>query len=241
VVKLAPSRSWDDAEPSERSGRVAPLPISLGDEMYVPTHFKEDRLAVLHDAIRQAGLATLVTGGPEGLDASHVPMLLDLTPAPFGTLFGHIARANPQWRGAAPDLQALAIFLGPDAYITPSWYATKRQTGEVVPTWNYVAVHAHGRVRFFDDPERLLGLVTKLTEAHEAGRPRPWAVSDAPGQYIRAHLAGIVGFELPIARLEGKWKMSQNRSTEDRAGAADGLDLEGDTVVAAIVRTAGRH
>ena len=208
--------------------------------MYVPSHFKEDRVPVLHDAIRRAGLATLVTLSPDGLGASHVPMLLDSAPTPFGTLYGHIARANPQWRSTAPDLQALAIFLGPDAYITPSWYETKRRTGQVVPTWDYVAVHAHGRVRFFDDTERLLAVVTKLTEAHEAARPKPWAVSDAPEEYIRTHLKNIVGLELPIARLEGKWKMSQNRPAEDRAGVVDGLEREGGepgNAVAAIMKT----
>ncbi len=208
--------------------------------MYLPSHFREDRVPVLHQAIRRAGLGTLVTVGPQDLDASHVPMLLDPQPEPFGTLYGHIARSNPQWRSAQADIQALAIFLGPDAYITPSWYATKRQSGKVVPTWNYVAVHAHGRVRFFEEPERLLSLVTKLTEANEAGRAQPWAVSDAPEQFIRAHLAGIVGFELPIARLEGKWKMSQNRPAEDRASVVEGLEREGETLVATIVRKAGQ-
>ena len=202
--------------------------------MYVPSHFKEERVPVLHAAIQRAGLATLVTVGPDGLDASHVPMLLDREAGPLGTLYGHVARANPQWRGASPDLQALALFQGPDAYITPSWYATKQQTGEVVPTWNYVAIHARGRVRFFDDAARLLPLVTKLTEIHEASRAEPWAVRDAPEKYIRELLAAIVGFELPIERLEGKWKMSQNRSAEDRAGVANGLAREGGAAGAAV-------
>jgi len=202
--------------------------------MYLPSYFREDRVGVLHEAIRHAGLATLVTVSPDALDASHVPMLLDPEPTPFGTLVGHISRANDQWRSAAPDLQALAIFQGPDAFISPSWYETKQQTGKVVPTWNYVAIHAHGRVRFFDDPERLRALVTMLTETHERGRPTPWAVSDAPEEYIRSQIAGIVGFELPIARLYGKWKMSQNRSAKDRAGVANGLELEGGAAGAAI-------
>jgi transcriptional regulator len=204
--------------------------------MYVPSHFREDRVPVLHDTIESSGLATLVTMGADGLDASHVPMLLDRDAGRLGTLSGHIARANPQWRAAAPDVPALAVFLGPDAYVTPSWYPTKRQTGKVVPTWNYVAVHAHGHVRFFADEDRLLALVTKLTEAREAARPHPWAVTDAPAEFIRAHLQGIVGFELPIERLEGKWKMSQNRPEEDRAGVADGLEREGARDLAALVR-----
>jgi transcriptional regulator len=210
--------------------------------MYLPSHFREERVPLLHDAIRRAGLATLVTAGPEGLEASHVPLLLDPEPAPLGTLHGHLARANPQWRGAGPDLRALAAFLGPDAYVTPSWYATKARTGEVVPTWNYVAIHAHGRLTFFDDPERLRALVSRLTEAHEAGRAQPWAVADAPERYVASLLPAIVGFELRIERLEGKWKASQNRSAEDRAGVVDGLAREGGEAAAAmasIVRKAG--
>jgi transcriptional regulator len=209
--------------------------------MYVPSQFGEDRVPVLHDAIDAAGLATLVTIDATGLDASHVPMLLDRSAGALGTLHGHIAKPNPQWKAAAPDVPALAIFLGPEAYVTPSWYATKQQTGKVVPTWNYVAVHAHGRVTFFEDEERLLVLVTKLTEAHEARRPHPWAVSDAPAEFIRAHLKGIVGFELPIAKLEGKWKMSQNRPAEDRAGVVEGLGREGEAEVAALVERGNRR
>ena len=133
------------------------------------------------------------------------------------------------------------IFLGPDAYVTPSWYATKQQTGKVVPTWNYIAIHARGRVTFFEDEERLLAIVTKLTEAREAARPQPWAVSDAPAEFIRAHLKGIVGFELPIAKLEGKWKMSQNRPAEDRDGVVQGLGRDGDHAMAALMEGLGRR
>jgi transcriptional regulator len=211
--------------------------------MYLPTQFTEERVPVLHDAIRQARLGTLVTLGEAGLEASHVPMLVDPEPAPYGTLMGHIARVNPQWRRPAASVQALAIFLGPNAYISPAWYATKRETGKVVPTWNYVAIHAYGEVRFFEDAERLLRLVTRLTETHEAGRPEPWAVSDAPAEFVRGMLKGIVGFELPIVRLEGKWKMSQNRPAEDRAGAIAGLRREGgaeEAVVAEIMTAAKR-
>ena len=206
--------------------------------MYVTPLFKEEDLPVLHDAIRQSGLATLVTLGAAGMEASHVPMLLDPEPAPFGTLHGHIARGNPQWQRAAADGHALAIFLGPDAYISPSWYATKQETGKVVPTWNYVAIHVYGPVRFFDDADRLLPHVTKLTESHEARRAAPWAVTDAPEDYIRGQLKRIIGFEIPIARLEGKWKMSQNRPGQDRVGVVEGLVREGgpaEAVVAKIV------
>jgi transcriptional regulator len=203
--------------------------------VYIPPLFKEDRIDVLHDAIRRTGLATLVTLAADGLIASHVPMLLDADPAPYGTLIGHLARPNPQARGAIPGVQALAIFQGPDAYITPSWYATKRENGKVVPTWNYVAIHAHGPVEFFDDAERLRDVVTRLTEREEQARADPWAVSDAPAAFIDGMLKGIVGFALPIARLEGKWKMSQNRPAEDRAGVVAGLERQGREDVAALV------
>ena len=172
--------------------------------MYVPGIYKEEDVQVLHDAIRNSGLAILVTVGADGIEASHVPMLLDPEPAPFGTLHGHVARSNPQWQRAASDSHALAIFLGPDAYISPAWYATKQETGKVVPTWNYVAIHASGPLRFFDDSDRLLAHVTKLTERQEEHRTAPWAVTDAPEDYIRSQLTKIIGFEMPIARLEGK-------------------------------------
>jgi len=199
--------------------------------------FKEDRIAVLHDAIRASGLATLVTMTPDGLIASHVPLLLDPDPAPYGTLIGHLARPNPQARGAIGE--ALAIFQGPDAYITPSWYATKRETGKVVPTWNYVAIHAAGPITFFDDPDHLLDVVTRLTENQESSRSAPWAVSDAPEDFLQGMLKGIVGFAIPLTRLEGKWKMSQNRPAEDRAGVIAGLTAEGREEVAALVPDAG--
>jgi len=203
--------------------------------VYLPPPFKEDRVDVLHEAIRRAGLATLVTVTPDGLIASHVPMLLDPEPAPCGTLIGHLAKPNPQARGAIGE--ALAIFEGPDAYITPSWYATKRATGKVVPTWNYVAIHAYGIVEFFADKARLREIVTRLTERHEAARADPWAVSDAPADFIDGMLNGIVGFALPIKRLEGKWKMSQNRPAEDRAGVIAGLTAEGCQQVSKLVRS----
>jgi len=204
--------------------------------MYLPSQFKEDRIEVLHDAMRQSRLGTLVTLGPAGLEASHVPMLVDPAPAPYGTLRGHLARANGQWRAASRAVQALAMFLGPHAYVTPSWYATKKQTGKVVPTWNYVAVHAYGEVEFFDDPDRLLAIVTALTDTHEKPRAERWAVSDAPDDFVRAQLKGIVGFALPIARLEGKWKMSQNRTAEDRAGVVAGLAGTGGEAESAVAR-----
>jgi transcriptional regulator len=163
-------------------------------------------------------------------------MLVDPMPTPAGTLRGHIARANPQSRASGEATNALAIFLGPDSYVSPSWYATKRETGKVVPTWNYVAIHAHGRLTWFDDRQRLLALVTQLTAAHESSRSEPWAVSDAPTDYVDAMLDGIIGFELSITRLEGAWKMSQNRSADDRAGVVRGLNGEDGAEAAAVAR-----
>ena len=203
--------------------------------MYLPQNFREDDVEALHEAMRKIALGTLVTLGEDGLEATPAPMLIDAAPAPFGTLVGHIARANPQWRRLKPEVEALAIFTGPHAYVSPGWYATKRQTGKVVPTWNYVAIHATGRLRFFDDPERLRGIVTRLTDTHESTRADRWKVTDAPADFIAGMLKAIVGFELTIARLDGKWKMSQNRPEADHAGIVQGLAEAGAPGVAAIV------
>ena len=194
--------------------------------MYVPPHFLENEKSALHRAIGETRLATLVTLGSEGMEASHVPILLDEGEGPYGAIRGHLARANPQWRRASAETPALVMFLGPDAYVSPNWYATKRETGKVVPTWNYLAIHAYGRVEFFEDAERLRAIVTSLTQRHEGRREKPWAVSDAPEDYIKAQLRGIVGFRLPIDRLEGKWKLSQNRPEADRRGVVEGLEGE---------------
>ena len=204
--------------------------------LYNPLQFRQDDVGALHAAIREHGFGTLVTLGAGGLEASHVPMLIEPAPAPYGTLVGHVAKANPQWRSARPDVPALAMFLGPNAYITPAWYPTKQESGKVVPTWNYTAIHGSGTLTFFEDSERLLRLVTRLTEHHEAGRTQPWAVSDAPADYVQGMLKGIVGFELALTRLEGKWKMSQNRPADDRAGVVEGLNREGGAVEAEVAQ-----
>jgi transcriptional regulator len=191
--------------------------------MYLPKAFEEDRLPILHEAIRSCGLATLVTVTASGPVASHIPMLLDAGSGERGTLLGHVARANGQWRDTLAGTKALAIFHGPDAYVSPSWYPSKRETGKVVPTWNYIAVHAYGAPEFFDDAARLRDLVAKLTERQEKGQPVPWSIADAPADYIAGQLRAIVGVALPIERLEGKWKLSQNRPEADRAGVIAGL------------------
>jgi transcriptional regulator len=203
--------------------------------VYIPPHFAEERVDVLHQLIREHGLATLVTYGASGLIASHVPLVLDAShpTAEYGTLRGHLSRANQQWRDYAPEVQALAIFAGPQHYITPSWYPAKTEHGKVVPTWNYIVVHAYGRLETYDDRESLLANVEALTTQHEASRPEPWKVSDAPASYVDAQLKGIIGISLRIDRLEGKWKISQNRSAVDQASVAAALHETGtDTSIA---------
>ena len=201
--------------------------------MYNPSHFAENDTGTIHTAIRANGFATLVSNTPDGLIASHIPLLLDPSKGPHGTLIGHLAGPNPQTKTTTGD--ALAIFQGVNGYITPSYYETKRQNGKVVPTWNYSAIHAYGPLRFFDDSEDLLDIVTRLTVHHESSRAQPWAVSDAPDDFVRTMLKGIIGFELTIRRLEAKWKMSQNRPAADQSGVIDGLRADGNVDLAAEV------
>jgi transcriptional regulator len=206
--------------------------------VYVPGHFNEDRIDVLHELMRATGLATLVSMTAGGLIASHAPMMLDPDPAPYGTLIGHLAKANPHARSAEPGVQTLVIFQGSEGYITPSYYAAKKQHGKVVPTWNYAAIHAYGTLEVFDDPVRLLEIVTRLTNRFESPRAQPWAVSDAPGDFVQGMLNGIVGIRMPIVRLEGKIKMSQNRPAADQIGVVEGLRRDGQDDLAGAVLTA---
>ena len=207
--------------------------------MYLPVHFKMDELAAIHAAMRASRLATLVTASADGLIATPLPLILDESEGEHGTLYGHVARPNPQWN--TPMIgEAMAIFTGPDAYVTPSWYATKAEHGKVVPTWNYVAVHAYGMAEFFEDADRLLAVVTRLTNLNEQTREKAWQVSDAPADFIKAQLRGIVGLRLPITRIDAKRKMSQNRKLEDRVGVVAGLGGSDDPVdreVAAMIST----
>lgn len=195
--------------------------------MYTPPAFRDDEKESLHATIRAARLANFITATADGPLATPLPLFLDASEGGHGVIYGHLAKANPQWQ-VPPVGNALAIFMGPDAYVTPQWYATKQETGKVVPTWNYVTVHASGPVEFFDDHARLLEAVRRLTNLHEAnlheaGRGTPWAVTDAPKDFIAAQLRGIVGLRMEVAKLEGKRKMSQNRNAADRAGVAAGL------------------
>ena len=194
--------------------------------MYQPPHFREDRLEVQHGLIRAHPLALLVTAGLGGLMANAIPFTLETTATGDGVLRAHLARANPQWREFDGKLECLVIFQGPDSYITPSWYATKAETHKVVPTWNYAMVHAWGTPVVHDDAMWLRRQIDQLTSEREAHRAAPWSVADAPGPFIDAQMHGIVGIEMPIARIEGKWKVSQNRPAADRVGVHAGLQAD---------------
>ncbi|MGE8151950.1 FMN-binding negative transcriptional regulator [Pseudomonas vancouverensis] len=196
--------------------------------MYLPKAFAIDDLSQLHELILATRLAIVVTHGEHGLQASHVPVLLHREQGPNGTLYGHLAKANPQWKDLRDGAEALVIFPGADAYVSPGFYPSKAEHGKVVPTWNYVAVHAYGNAETFSDGGRLLDIVSTLTDRHEAGRAQPWSVADAPADYIDGMLKAIVGFAIPIERLEGKRKLSQNRSTADIAGVREGLSASPD-------------
>lgn len=202
--------------------------------MYEVAAFREDRVEVMHALIRAHPLATLVNVSAGALEANHLPLLIEADPAPNGALRGHVARSNPLWR-QPPEGEVLAVFQGPQAYVTPSWYPSKREHGQVVPTWNYAVVHVRGPLLVHDDREWLRGLVSRLTDSQEAGRPQPWGVGDAPDDYIERMLGAIVGIEIPVRSIEGKWKVSQNRQPADRAGVAAGLRAAGDPAAAALV------
>lgn len=191
--------------------------------MYQPPHFREDDLDVQHALIRAYPLGLLITTGASGLMANSVPFHLDAATSEKGTLRLHLAKANPQWRDLADGAELLVVFQGADSYVTPSWYETKRETGKVVPTWNYAVVQVRGTARVIDDADWLLAQITALTRQHEAPREKPWAVTDAPDAYVKAQMKGIVGVEIEITAIEGKWKVSQNRPIADREGVAAGL------------------
>jgi len=195
--------------------------------MYLPPHFQEDRIEVQHQLIREHPLGLLISAGPGGLIANPVPFLIVPEASERGTLRCHISRANGQWRELMAVEECLVVFQGPQAYITPSWYQTKQDTGKVVPTWNYATVHAWGRPRVIEDEAWLRQQIGALTQSREATRAEPWHVEDAPAAYVSAQIKGIIGIEIPISRLEGKWKVSQNRPEADRRGVADGLREQG--------------
>jgi transcriptional regulator len=207
--------------------------------MYQPAPHRKDDLQAQHALIRSQPLGLLVSAGPGGLEANSIPFLLDSSASKLGTLRAHMARANGQWRSLDGSTEALVIFQGPDRYISPSWYATKRETGKVVPTWNYLMVQVRGRPRAIEDPAWLRAQIEELTRTHEGRRPAPWAVDDAPADFVAMQIKAIVGVEMEIASIEGKWKASQNRPAADRQGVIAGLQAEGEPMaldMAEIVR-----
>jgi transcriptional regulator len=203
--------------------------------MYQPPAFREDRIEVQHALIRKHPLGLLITAGPAGLLANLFPFLIDADGAAKGTLRLHMARANPQWHEFDSIEECLVVFQGPQDYVTPSWYATKRETGKVVPTWNYATVHAWGRPRVMNDDGWLRRQIEDLTRSREAQRSAPWAVGDAPEDFVAMQMRAIVGVEIPVSRIEGKWKMSQNRPEADRAGVIAGFREMGGEAIATLV------
>jgi transcriptional regulator len=209
--------------------------------VYTPAHFDETRPELLHQLVRDHPLGLLITQGENGLDANPIPFLLDTEDGRPGVLRAHVARANPVWREARADVETLVVFQGPQTYITPNWYPVKAETGKVVPTWNYITVQARGKLVVRDDTAWVHQLVTRLTQRHEATQLKPWAVTDAPAPFVDTMLGAIVGIEIVLTELIGKWKVSQNRSAADRAGVQQGLAERGvaDAVALSSAPTAG--
>jgi transcriptional regulator len=209
--------------------------------MYSPAHFDESRPEVLQALIHAHPLATLVTLSPDGLTANHIPLHFQADGSPLGCLVGHVARANPVWQNTDGSVDVLVVFQGPNAYITPSWYATKQDTGKVVPTWNYAVVHARGKLLIRDDPHWVRQQLESMTTQHEATRAQPWAVADAPREFTDRLLQAIVGIEIPITQWQGKWKVSQNQPEPNRAGVMAGLGESGDSISHAMAALVAQH
>jgi transcriptional regulator len=209
--------------------------------MYLPQHFEETRVAELHRVITEHPLGALVVNGPDGLDANHLPFELQPQAGTCGHLLAHVARANPVWREAKDGDAVLVIFRAANAYISPNWYPSKHETHRQVPTWNYQAVHCHGRLRIRDDERFVRGVVARLTRFHEGrtGDERPWKMTDSSPDYIDQMLANIVGLEIEVERMVGKWKLSQNREARDRVNAAEELRRRGDATTSAAMLDAG--
>lgn len=208
--------------------------------MYQPAQHVESRSELMQELMRTHPLATLVTLGMNGLEANHLPFLIDPDPAPFGTLRAHVARNNPVWQDLASGVDVLVVFQGAQAYISPSWYASKKESGRVVPTYNYMVVHAYGTLRPVEDKAWLRGLLSRLTAHHESAMPQPWKLEDAPDEYIDKLLEAIVGIEIPLSRLIGKWKVSQNQPLANRLGVEQGLRASGDAQSIAMADAVAR-
>jgi transcriptional regulator len=225
-----PSRPHNLAHPNSQAGHVAKSD-NPGQFMYVPAHFNEPDIAALHGLIDHNPLGILFTHGASGMDANHLPF--DLAPAEgkYGVLHAHVARANPLWQELGDGDEVLVVFRAADAYISPNWYPSKHETHKQVPTWNYRVVHAHGRIRIRDDERYVRGLVARLTRKHESSQPLPWKMTDGPKDYIAAMLQAIVGIEIEITGITGKFKLAQNKETRDIRGAGEALRANGDTEV----------
>lgn len=207
--------------------------------MYIPKHFEESRVEVLHNLVRMYPFGSLVTSGSAGLIVNHLPFVIRPEPKPYGTLRGHVARANPVWQELSVSIESVVVFQGPQAYISPSWYPSKAQHGKVVPTWNYVTVHAYGSPRAVEDIDWLTEQLADLTDLQESSNPRPWKINDAPKDYLDKMLQAIVGIEIPIGKIMGKWKLSQNRPNADRRGVIAALNSDtgqGSKVMAEFMR-----
>ena len=202
--------------------------------MYLPEHFEQTEIAELHRVVSENPLGALVIHGPNGLDANHLPFEIDVSAGPHGHLLAHVARANPVWKEVQDGAQVLVMFRAGDAYISPNWYPSKHETHRQVPTWNYRVVHVHGKVRIRDDERFLRGLVARLTRVHEgrAQVERPWKMTDSSKEYIDQLLTAIVGIEIEITKMIGKWKLSQNKEERDLVGAAEGLRTLGEHTIA---------
>ena len=237
-VPRSPARAALIRDEIRSSGRMS----GTGVLMYLPPHFDETRTEELHRLIVEHPLGALVANGPAGLDANHLPFELDPRAGGHGRLLAHVARANPLWQEARDGDEVLVIFRAATAYISPNWYPSKRESERNVPTWNYQVVHVHGRIRIRDEESFVRGVVARLTRAHEArtGAERPWKMTDAPPDYIEQMLAAIVGIEIDITRIVGKWKLSQNREDRDRINAADELRKRGDALSAEAMSRAGK-
>ena len=199
--------------------------------MYVPTHFDEPRTEVLHDLIKQHPFGMLVTHGANGLDANHIPFELDASQGKQGLLTAHVARANPVWQDVANGDEVMVVFRAADAYVSPNWYPSKHEQHKQVPTWNYMVVHAYGRITIRDDERFVRGMVARLTRTHEASEPTPWKMTDSPKEFIDTMLKAIVGLEVDVTRLVGKLKLSQNKEVRDIRGAGEALTAQGDHLI----------
>lgn len=204
--------------------------------MYNPPQFDQPSFSVMYALIKENPLATIVTLDSNGLNANHIPLVFSETTGAAGFLRGHVARANPIWQDLATDNETLAIFHGPEAYISPSWYATKAESGKVVPTWNYAVVHAHGCLNIIDDEEWVRAQLEMQTQQSEAGFPCPWAVSDAPEEFIERLVGKVVGIEIEVTRLTGKWKVSQNQPIQNQNSVIDGLYAHNQPSMAELVK-----